>query len=71
MYVQPQDFGFIAVMGIWWDSLCDWSVDMKGYMLFWRDRAVVRQHLKCVELCLGEEDEKSFWAGTKGRTSNG
>lgn len=51
MYVQPQDFGFIAVMGIWWDSLCDWSVGMKGYMLFWRDRAGRSSGEAALEMC--------------------
>lgn len=78
MCMQSQSFDLIAAMEVCWDSLCDWNIVMKGYMLLRKDRPGkhsagvvldVRQH---VELCLGVDDEsvQSSSVRITGQTSN-
>lgn len=64
--MQSQGFDLTAVMEVCSDSLCDWNVVMKGYMLFRKHRPGkhsggvaldVRQHLEYISVCLRVDDE--------------
>lgn len=58
--MQSQGFDLIAITETWWDSSCDWNVVIKERQTRkagWWSYPRVRQHLECIELCLGVDDE--------------
>lgn len=80
--MQLQSFDLISITEVLWNSSHDWNVVMKGYTLFRRDRPgrhsggialFVQQHLECIELCLGVDDEQveGLWAQIKEQVSKG
>jgi len=65
--VRSQGHDLMAVTETWSDSLLDWNAVMDGYTLFRKDRPTrrgggvalcVREHLACIELCLGVDEER-------------
>lgn len=72
--VQSQAFDCTVITETQWDSLHDWNVATKGYIMFRKDRPeshtggispCVRQHLGCIKLCLGLDNGQveSLWFG--------
>ncbi|XP_075302833.1 uncharacterized protein LOC142365677 isoform X1 [Opisthocomus hoazin] len=76
--VQQNSYNLVAITETWWDSSCDCHAVMDGYRLFRKDRPTrrgggvvlyVREQLECIELCLGEDEERveSLWVRIKGQ----
>ncbi|GAB0210021.1 mitochondrial enolase superfamily member 1 [Grus japonensis] len=82
MCVCLQGYDLIYITETWWDGSYDWSAGMEGYRLFRKDRQgrrgggvalYVNDHLECMELHLGMEEEltESLWVRIKGRAGAG
>jgi len=64
--VQQDGYDLVAMTETWWDSLHDEHAVMDGYTHFRKGRQTsqgggvdvyVREKLKCIELCLGADEE--------------
>jgi len=82
MCVRLQGYDIIGNMETWWGSSCDGSIEMGGYRLFKKGRQgrrgggvalYVKDHLECMELCLGldKEPTESLWIKIKSRVGTG
>ncbi|GAB0207575.1 mitochondrial enolase superfamily member 1 [Grus japonensis] len=80
--VSLQGYDLIGITETWWDSSYDWSVGMEGYRLLRKDRQgrrgggialYVNDHLECMELHLGMEEEPTerLWVRIKGSAGTG
>ena len=76
--VWSQSHDLIAITETGWDSSCDWSAVIDGYISFRKEKPArrgggvalyMRKQLECIELCLGvnEEGVGSLWVRIKGQ----
>ncbi|KAK4817029.1 hypothetical protein QYF61_026035 [Mycteria americana] len=80
MCARLEGHDLIGITEMRLDGSYDWSVGMEGYRLFWKGRQgrqrvalYVNDHLECVELHLGMDQEttKSLWVRIKERAGTG
>jgi len=82
MCTHLRSYDIIGIMEAWWDSSHDWTIDVGEYRLFRKDRQgrrgggvtlYVKDHLECMELHLGldEEPKVSLFVKTKCRVGTG
>ena len=82
IHMQLQSYDLVGITETWWDGSHDWSVAMKEYSLYRKDRKgrqgvgvalYVRKQLECIELSLGMDKEptESLWVRIKERTGTG